>query len=471
MRRSLWLGSLLLLVRSTVFAAVALHPSPGTEVVDGDAPHLQVSGLMAGEHVRVHLFRKAIGYGVNDYAGKPVFAHAEAVFVADKNGDVSVDTAISVEGTYVGADALGLLWSGTRMTESGDSSQAITQNVALRDNSDVLVRVERISMPSAEWLETRLRLTNGSRDLSFEEVRVPGLTGVFARPKETSDHPLPVILLLHGSEGGTWASAKDTAARFARLGYASFAVIYFAWPGTGVPSAPQALMNIPLETLAKSRDWLLQQPNVNARTVAIWGVSKGAEFALVGATQYPWIERVVACVPSSVVWTGFGRALKPGELDSSWTIDGKELSVIDREGWEDVSALRWTSAFVHQRALDMASEEELQAARIRIERSHAKMLLLAADKDVVWPSALMTRQIEATLRAHGEKDEERSIVFPNASHFICGTGSEMRRVNLVRRPEGDDPAPEADAHAAESGWEATKAFLQIPEKARTKKQP
>ena len=74
----------------------------------------------------------------------------------------------------------------------------------------------------------------------------------------------------------------------------------------------------------------------------------------------------------------------------------------------------------------------------------------------------MTRQMETSLRAAGRKDRERSLVFTNASHYICGTGSEPRRVNLVHRPEGDDPSPEADAHATENAWEATRSFLRPP---------
>ncbi len=451
--------SLLFLVTSTALAAVELRPASGTEVVQGDSPHIHISGLSAGEQVTVHLFRKAVAYGVNDYPGKPVLAHAEGVFTADKDGAISVDSGISSEGTYVGADSLGLLWSGTRMPFSGDAGRPVTQKVSLADENDLLVRVERRAAKTPPWLETRLRLTDGSKDLSVTDVISEGVVGAFARPKSISNKPLPAILLLHGSEGGTLASARATAARFARLGYAAFAVVYFAWPGTGVPEAPQALMNIPVETLAHARSWLMKQTGVDASTVAVWGVSKGAEFALVGASQYPWIDRVIACVPSSVTWTGFGRPLLPGETDSSWTVDGKGLPGIGRDGWEAVNDLRWSSAFVHERALGMASEEDLAAARIPVERIQAKMLLLAADKDVVWPSAIMTHQMEATLRTKGQKDRERSIIFPNASHYICGTGSEMRRVNPVHRPEGDDPSPEADAHAAENGWDATKVFL------------
>ncbi len=395
-----------------------------------------------------------------------MLAHAEAVFVADKIGTVAVDTATATEGTYLGADALGLLWSGTRMPEAGDPTQPVTQHVVLANGSDLLVRIEAASARSSDstpWLETRLQLTDGSSDLLVEDVSTPGLAGVFARPKVTSGRPLPTILLLHGSEGGTRASAKASAARFARLGYAAFSVIYFAWPSTGVTGVSQALVNVPVETLANARAWLMQQPAVDASTVAVWGISKGAEFALVGAVEYPWISRVVACVPSSVMWTGFGRALVPGESDSSWSFGGRGLPGIGRDGWEDVTNLRWSSAFVHQRSLDMASEEELGRLAYPLNGFRQKMLLLTADKDVVWPSALMARQIEATLRSNGEKDRERSMVFPNASHYICGTGSELRRVDPVHRPEGDDPSPEADAHAAETSWEATKFFLRLPQ--------
>ena len=444
-------------------AEVELRPIAGTDVVDGDAPHIVVAGLAPGERVTVHLFRQAMAYAINDYPGKPVLAHAQAVFAADKNGTLAVDTATANAGTYIGVDALGLLWSGSRVPETGDLTQPITQHVFLANGSDLLVRVEAASVHQAPWLETRLRLTDGSTDLSVVDVSMSGLAGVFARPKKASSQALPAILLLHGSEGGTQASARASATRFARLGYAAFSVIYFAWPGTGVTGVPQALMNVPVETLANARAWLMQQPGVDARTVSVWGVSKGAEFALVGAAEYPWIDHVVACVPSSVMWTGFGRALLPGEVDSSWSLGGKGLPGIGRDGWEDVTNLRWSSAFVHQRSLDMASEKQLAEARIPVERIKAKMLLFAAEKDVVWPSSLMTRQIEATLRVHGKKDRERSMVFPNASHYICGTGSEMRRVNPVHRPEGDDPSPEADAHATENAWEATKSFLRQQE--------
>jgi dienelactone hydrolase len=72
----------------------------------------------------------------------------------------------------------------------------------------------------------------------------------------------------------------------------------------------------------------------------------------------------------------------------------------------------------------------------------------------------MTLDIEASLRAAHKESAAKAIIFPEASHYICGTGSETRRINPVHKPEGDDPTPEADANAAATSWKETKAFLQ-----------
>ena len=72
-------------------------------------------------------------------------------------------------------------------------------------------------------------------------------------------------------------------------------------------------------------------------------------------------------------------------------------------------------------------------------RAAARFLLLAATKDVVWPSAAMTSDIEASLRAAHKESLVKAVIFPEASHYICGTGSEPRRINPVHKPESDDP--------------------------------
>jgi dienelactone hydrolase len=442
------------------FAQVSIVPTTGSNVLDGEPPHLLITGLRPGEMVTVHSFRKSTAYEPPNYTAVPLLACAEAVFTADSAGRISVDSAAPIHGTYSGIDPLGLLWSGNRLSLDGSPKLPVTQAVRLQSSTDILFRVEAPSLGVGKWVETVIHLTDGADLLDIQTVSMSGLNGVFARPKAKSVGPLPAIILLHGSEGGSSASARETAIRFAQLGYAAFALNYFAWPGSGVSGVPQALVDIPVEVLATTRTWLMAQPGVEAQTLAVWGASKGAELALVGAAHYAWIHRVVACVPSSVVWSGFGRPPAAGEVYSSWSIDGKGLPYIPYDNFQDALDRKFSSAFVHQRSLDKADPEQRAAARIPIEKSDARFLLLAARKDVVWPSASMTRDIEASLRAAHKESEAKAIIFPEASHYICGTGSEPRRINPVHRPEGDDPTPEADANAAATSWKETKAFLQ-----------
>ncbi len=448
------------ILASTAFAQVSILPAPGSGVLDGEPLHLRVSGLRPGEQATVHSFRKTMAYDAPTYKAVPVLAHAEAVFAADGEGKIAVEFAAPIRGTYSGVDPLGLLWSGTRLALDGSPTLPVTQAVYLQSPTEILFRIEAPSLGAGKWVETDLHLTDGADQCDIQTVSMPGLNGVFARPKARSSDRLPAILLLHGSEGGNSASAQELAVRFAQLGYAALALNYFAWPGSGITGVPEALVDIPVEGLAVARSWLLKQPGVEAQTLAVWGVSKGAEFALVGAAHYGWIDRVVACVPSSVVWSGFGRPPAADEVYSSWSINGKGVPYVAYDHFDDALSRKVSSAFVHQRSLDAASLEERAAARIPIERSGARFLLLAATKDVVWPSAAMTKDLESSLRAAHKESAATTMIFPNASHYICGTGSEARRINPVHKPEGDDPTPEADAHAAAASWNETKAFLQ-----------
>ena len=69
-----------------------------------------------------------------------------------------------------------------------------------------------------------------------------------------------------------------------------------------------------MEAIETAYSWLKQQPEIDAARLALVGVSKGAEFALVAATIYPWIDAVAAFAPSHVVWEGIPgeRCARPG---------------------------------------------------------------------------------------------------------------------------------------------------------------
>ena len=77
-----------------------------------------------------------------------------------------------------------------------------------------------------------------------------------------------------------------------------------------LPTLPTAFADIPVGRFQLAQDWLAKQPTVNAACIAAYGVSKGAEFALIASTRMPWIKALVELVPSDVVWEGWGAGAK-----------------------------------------------------------------------------------------------------------------------------------------------------------------
>jgi dienelactone hydrolase len=201
---------------------------------------------------------------------------------------------------------------------------------------------------------------------------------------------------------------------------------------------------------------------VDAERVALLGFSKGAEFALVVAAHYEWVDRVAACSPSSFVWEG---AALQGPVPvlagrSSWSIQGRPLPFIpyDRDLADAAFQGKLSGLTLHERSLEAASKSTLEAARIPVEKIRARMLLLGAGSDQTWPSATMVRRIEDDIRRVDHSNQVTAFVFEGASHgSVFGVGDEMTRINPISYPE-----PQACARAAAKAWAETKKFLARP---------
>lgn len=83
----------------------------------------------------------------------------------------------------------------------------------------------------------------------------------------------------------------------ARNGFAAIAVAYFA-----MERLPKELDQIPLEYFQNVLAYVRSHRSLNPDRMGIAGNSKGAELALLLASQDPAIRAVVAFAPSSVVW-------------------------------------------------------------------------------------------------------------------------------------------------------------------------
>jgi dienelactone hydrolase len=256
--------------------------------------------------------------------------------------------------------------------------------------------------------------------------------------------PRPGILVVGGSEGGLHDQVDRDARTLNREGYSALALSFFRGPGQ---QAQLAL--IPLELFDHALDWLREQPEVDATRLAVVGMSKGAEAALLVASRREDIVAVVAAVASSVVWPGFDWSRFRGLRESSWSINGDALPMLP------YGRFIWSKGVrsIYESGLERLPD--YPDAAIPIERSKAEILLICGGEDQVWPSCVMADQIASRVLAH--RGEAVTVLsYPEADHGVFASpleaGDRPRRFGFGR-PSPGNAAAQADS------WPRVVAFL------------
>lgn len=276
------------------------------------------------------------------------------------------------------------------------------------------------------------------------------LPGAFFRTPE-GDGPHPVIIILGGSEGGDYG-ARRQAPLFLAEGYAVLGLPYYS-PSYGqkpqFPELPQAFASIPVESLEVARDWLYARDDIREQDIGIYGVSKGAEYALLAGSLVDGFAAIAAIVPSDVVWEGWGPGTQAGQ-SSSFSWRGSPLPFVPYIGMgEALSKVASGENDVrfrlpHDRGRN-ANPNRAVRARIAVEAIDEPVLVAGGDADKVWNSGEMAQAI-AEKRAEAGLPTV-SLVYTDAGHSLSGTG----KPNEYLTP--------ADIAAQKEIWPATLAFL------------
>ncbi|MEL6541487.1 MAG: acyl-CoA thioester hydrolase/BAAT C-terminal domain-containing protein [Pseudomonadota bacterium] len=236
--------------------------------------------------------------------------------------------------------------------------------------------------------------------------------------------PHPAIIVLGGSEGSDSAARTFTKC-FVPQGYAVLGLPYYG-PREGsnghIPGIPNAFQDIAVDQLATARDYLTTRQDIRADDIAIYGVSKGAEMALLAGSLIDGFAAIAAIVPSDVVWEGWGSARKTGSF--SW--QGEPLPWVPYEGmgqeFQNPTGPngRPRLRLPHDKGRN-ANPGRAVAARIKVENIDEPVLVAGGDADLVWNSGEMAqsiaeRRVEAGLPTV-------SLIFTDAGHFLSGDGS------------------------------------------------
>lgn len=148
-------------------------------------------------------------------------------------------------------------------------------------------------------------------------VKTDGFHGELFRPKEDK-YPGKALICFSGSDGGCEMS-KLLAGVFQSQGLTTLAIAYVMEEGL-----PNQFVDVPIDSLEAATKHM---HDMGYEKVGLWGISKGAELALLAGSLLPGlVNAVISVAPMSTVCQGFakekGISFKP---KSSWSFHGKEL--------------------------------------------------------------------------------------------------------------------------------------------------
>ncbi len=452
MKRLTGLFAVLALFAPAAALAARLEVSP-TRVLEGDPVSIRITGAAPGSQVTLHS-QSVIRAG----SGQLIPFHGYATYRVGAAGIVDLARAAPIAGTYSGIDLRGLFWSQQRVVPEVAPLPPLLADAALTDPDQVLLTLQ--TGATAEDRAT-LTLVPGTAAVAREEVHLPGLVGAFY--SEAGARRRPVVVILHGSEGGI-GYADWLAPMLVARGYSVFGLVYYAPHIRPVAGAPEALNRIPVESLERVRAWLANRPEADVERFGIVGASKGGEFALVLASIYPWIDTAAAFVPSAWVNQGFSYGNGETGMGSSWTRGGRDLPFLPQTGLgREVANFRVPGgevrmARVHLENLASASPAAIAAAAIPVERSHAAFFLAGGGDDQTGASGRSVAALAERLRRAHYRHPVDARVYPLAGHLIVDSGWRPTTTHN-NGPSQDGGTPEADARAQADSFAGLVAFL------------
>lgn len=369
---------------------------------------------------------------------------SRATFQADALGIIDLSRDTPLEGSsYKDPDVTALFWSMLPVSKEVSSifqpaNDTFSVNISLCMEGQVVER---------KIITSYLKAPNVQR----MEIREAGLIGTLFLPKGKKPHP--IIVTLSGSNGGL---SENRAKLLSSNGFAVLALAYFR-----ADNLPPQLEEIPLEYFENTFSWIKQQPYLDSSHVGLYGVSRGAELALILGSLFPEsIQAIVSVAPSSVVQGG-------SNSKNAWIYKGKAIAPFI-EIPEDISIegnSREHPAFVLGPFLKaMEDVKTFEKTQIPVEKITCPILLVSGGDDQIWPSQIYAEQVCARLKEKNSHTFAQHLHYPKAGHGINIPGLPIPDpvyfhpvANLWLSTGG---SRSADAKASADSWNKMILFLQ-----------
>lgn len=245
-----------------------------------------------------------------------------------------------------------------------------------------------------------------------EKIKVDSSTwdGVLYPCKNRKDK---IIIVIGGSDGGLEHTEK--AARFLQdQGIPSLAYGLFKTKHT-----EKSLSMIPVDRVKTAINWLCSQ---GYEKIGIEGVSKGAEYALAAAINYPEdISLLILRTPSWFYSEGLVNNQPSGT--SCWSYKGKEIPYTPyKKRKYNVLKMMWQAKEFNVLPMNLDKDVTTESM-IPIEQVHAPILMMSIKADTIWPS---TESCEIMCKRLADKNfayPYRHVAYEYMSHMMieyCG---------------------------------------------------
>lgn len=370
--------------------------------------------------------------------------------------ELSTRTARSRQGTYIGADPNGLLWSAHPLL--GDHSAVWSRLNSLPDlpKRGLVLVLEQAN----KVIDTRAVVAMTPADMGVRVIRTTApFEGYIAMPAKGENSP--IALLLGGSDD---FSHLSTATNLAQYGITVFTFRYIRALGKST-----CFEEVDLSKFDELADWLLQKLGRRGSQIAIVGVSSGAQAALILANaRRPWLSGFVAIVPNRWFFNGATGPFCAFPA-SPWLVNQQRVPYLmnfppSLIGLVDAAAVRLglsNQRMTVDAALEAAGEVERRKHELDVSQVDVPGLLFGSDADEIIPSGESVR-----LLCSGMGVASRATVdcrtFPSAGHYISSWPGRVEPCADWMEADARNAAVvrcHATMKAAGAVWEQTVDFL------------
>jgi pimeloyl-ACP methyl ester carboxylesterase len=413
--------------------------------------NIQIQPLTAlcDERINIRIFdlpplgKVKISASVSFPWAKSVEYESSAWFTADSSGNLDLSKRRPDSGSYDFIDSMGLIVSLKRV--KGEFKDVV-QNIAVDQGLWIDIKAECGQDGSFARVERLLM----SPELKSLEIHDEFVGKLFYTEKSNNK----TIVFLGGSSNEDLSTILPLSALMASHGFTTLALAYFGQKGLN-----SALAEVPLEYFKKVFAWLEESPISNCKELYVYGGSIGAVLALLLASRYPMIRKVVAINP--IAWCFQGLTLKRVSL---WTYGGKSLPFI-KFAWLSsfanmmscfIKNKPWGFAYHYRKSLEVADNRE--EARIKMENSNADILLFGGQKDGWWDTHDACLKIMEELARHNYQHPYEYVTYENGGHacyapFVIPVAEFSAPTKIAPRLVFSEGVSwEANAHMLEDAW-------------------